>query len=502
MTLSSLRLRNLVLAILLAVAAMAATLIYVSRSRAQSRTPQAAASVLVATRDIPVGTTAAQIAGGGWVRAESVPASAAVPERVAGLGILAGLVATQATYAGEQLTTRRFGRANQQGLRADLTGTFRVVEVSGDAHQLLAGTLRDGDRVDVLASLTSPEGGPVHYARVMLRNLLVVDAPSTPGGGGSLGGAQQSIAAQLELTDEQAQRLFSGRAERRLDVPAPARRARRRHVCGALVRDDDPGDRPWPLAAIASVSPRSDPRPSWSSWRTRSAPAVTSRLWTDAPRRRSGPGWTPSSWSSPANPTRRRWRPSARCAPRPSSCWPSRTRPASSPGRSRPGSRTSSSGPTTSPPSSSRSRRRSGERRSRRVRDPGGSSRSSRRRAGTGKSVVATSLASALARRGAARTFLVDLDVQFGDVAIMLGLEPENTLYDVVSAPGELDVEKLTAFTLRHESGALERPAAPQRPEEADLVSEDKVRPPLDVAMEVYDVVVVDTAAVLPRPEC
>ena len=242
MTLSSLRLRNLVLAILLAVAAMAATLIYVSRSRAQSRTPQAAASVLVATRDIPVGTTAAQIAGGGWVRAESVPASAAVPERVAGLGILAGLVATQATYAGEQLTTRRFGRANQQGLRADLTGTFRVVEVSGDAHQLLAGTLRDGDRVDVLASLTSPEGGPVHYARVMLRNLLVVDAPSTPGGGGSsAGAAEHRRAARAHRRAGPAALL--GRAERRLDVPAPARRARRRHVCGALVRDDDPGDR-------------------------------------------------------------------------------------------------------------------------------------------------------------------------------------------------------------------------------------------------------------------
>ncbi len=47
------------------------------------------------------------------------------------------------------------------------------------------------------------------------------------------------------------------------------------------------------------------------------------------------------------------------------------------------------------------------------------------------------------------RTLLLDLDLQFGDAAIMLGLQPEKTIYDLVVAPGELDSEKLAGYTLR-----------------------------------------------------
>jgi pilus assembly protein CpaE len=112
---------------------------------------------------------------------------------------------------------------------------------------------------------------------------------------------------------------------------------------------------------------------------------------------------------------------------------------------------------------------------------------------GTGKSVTATNLAAYLSEVRAQRTLLLDLDVQFGDVAIMLGLEPVHTLYDVVTAPGELDAEKLAAFTLRDPSG-LDVLAAPHRPQEADLVSEEKVSRLLEVALELYDVVVVDTS--------
>ena len=42
---------------------------------------------------------------------------------------------------------------------------------------------------------------------------------------------------------------------------------------------------------------------------------------------------------------------------------------------------------------------------------------------------------------------LLDLDLQFGDAAIMLGIEPEKTIYDLVVAPGELDSEKLAGYT-------------------------------------------------------
>ena len=54
---------------------------------------------------------------------------------------------------------------------------------------------------------------------------------------------------------------------------------------------------------------------------------------------------------------------------------------------------------------------------------------------GTGKTVTATNLAASFAKHEKKRTLLLDLDLQFGDAAIMLGLEPEKTIYDLVSLP-------------------------------------------------------------------
>jgi pilus assembly protein CpaE len=112
---------------------------------------------------------------------------------------------------------------------------------------------------------------------------------------------------------------------------------------------------------------------------------------------------------------------------------------------------------------------------------------------GTGKTVIATNLAAAVAKREGKRVLLLDLDLQFGDAAIMLGVEPEKTIYDLVVAPGELDSEKLAGYITRHPSG-LDMLPAPLRPEDAELVTEAKLGRLLEVARETYDVIVVDTS--------
>jgi pilus assembly protein CpaE len=112
---------------------------------------------------------------------------------------------------------------------------------------------------------------------------------------------------------------------------------------------------------------------------------------------------------------------------------------------------------------------------------------------GTGKTAIATNLATALAKYESKRALLLDLDLQFGDAAIMLGLHPEKTIYDLVSAPGELDPEKLAGYTTRHPSG-LDILPAPLRPEDAELVTEAKIGRLLEVARTSYDVIVVDTS--------
>jgi pilus assembly protein CpaE len=112
---------------------------------------------------------------------------------------------------------------------------------------------------------------------------------------------------------------------------------------------------------------------------------------------------------------------------------------------------------------------------------------------GTGKTAVATNLAAALAKREGCRTLLLDLDLQFGDAAISLGLEPEKTIYDLVVAPGELDSEKLAGYVTKHPCG-LDILAAPLRPEDAELVTEGKVTALIEVARGSYDMIIVDTS--------
>ena len=118
---------------------------------------------------------------------------------------------------------------------------------------------------------------------------------------------------------------------------------------------------------------------------------------------------------------------------------------------------------------------------------------------GTGKTVTATNLGASLAKHWGKRALLLDLDLQFGDAAIMLGIEPEKTIYDLVTAPGELDSEKLAGYTTRHASG-LEVLPAPLRPEDAELVTEAKLARLLEVGRESYDVIVVDTSPFFPGP--
>jgi pilus assembly protein CpaE len=111
---------------------------------------------------------------------------------------------------------------------------------------------------------------------------------------------------------------------------------------------------------------------------------------------------------------------------------------------------------------------------------------------GTGKSAVSCNLAAAFAAEGK-RALLVDLDLQFGDVAIMLGLQPERTLHDLLATPGPLDADKIAGYATRHRSGVHVLPA-PLRPEDAELITDARVTELIDAARSGYDVVVVDTA--------
>ena len=111
---------------------------------------------------------------------------------------------------------------------------------------------------------------------------------------------------------------------------------------------------------------------------------------------------------------------------------------------------------------------------------------------GAGKTVLACNLAATVARSRQRKTLLLDLDLQFGDAAIMMGIEPEKTIYDLVMARRELDTDALAGYVTAHSSGVHVLPA-PLRPEDAELVTEERLGHLFSVAKESYDVIVVDT---------
>jgi pilus assembly protein CpaE len=93
---------------------------------------------------------------------------------------------------------------------------------------------------------------------------------------------------------------------------------------------------------------------------------------------------------------------------------------------------------------------------------------------GAGKTLVSTSLAVSLADAGE-RVVLVDLDLQFGDAGLVLGLPPSKTIYDLVVSGGSLDEEKVDDYLTTHESGVRVL-QAPARPDQAAAVEVDFLR--------------------------
>ena len=113
---------------------------------------------------------------------------------------------------------------------------------------------------------------------------------------------------------------------------------------------------------------------------------------------------------------------------------------------------------------------------------------------GVGKSVLSTNLAAALATHSDMKTVLVDLDLQFGDVGIMLGMEPTQTISDVVAVIDRLDADLLAGYLAEHSSG-LQVLLAPRQPEEAETITAGRIAKILGLLAEMFDVIVIDTAA-------
>ncbi len=87
---------------------------------------------------------------------------------------------------------------------------------------------------------------------------------------------------------------------------------------------------------------------------------------------------------------------------------------------------------------------------------------------------------------------LVDLDLQFGDIGLALGLSPERTMYDLMRAGPPFDHEKLDQHLVSHSSG-VKVLIAPTRPDQASAISVDHLRDIYASLRTMSDIVIVDT---------
>ena len=113
---------------------------------------------------------------------------------------------------------------------------------------------------------------------------------------------------------------------------------------------------------------------------------------------------------------------------------------------------------------------------------------------GAGKTTMATNLALGLARLTPGDVVIVDLDLQFGDVASALGLAPEATFTDATKSLEKLDATTLKANLAAHSSGLFVL-CAPLTPIEADDVTVEQIEKVLSLLIESFKYVVIDTAS-------
>ncbi len=112
---------------------------------------------------------------------------------------------------------------------------------------------------------------------------------------------------------------------------------------------------------------------------------------------------------------------------------------------------------------------------------------------GTGKTTVAIGVASRLAKSGK-RVMLIDLDLQFGDVATSLDIDTKNSIVDLIQDRGGITIENIKGFAVEHSAG-MSVLSAPKSSEFADFVTPAHVEKIIDIMRPYYEYIILDFPA-------
>ncbi len=110
---------------------------------------------------------------------------------------------------------------------------------------------------------------------------------------------------------------------------------------------------------------------------------------------------------------------------------------------------------------------------------------------GSGRTSLSVNLAAAIVKKNK-NVALVDADLQFGDISLAMDLQPGITIKDAAEEAERLDAIAMESYLTAHESGVMVLPG-PDRPEYADLVTNEKLGRIIKLLLEQFDYVVADT---------
>lgn len=141
-------------------------------------------SVQVATKEIPAGTTAKEIEEGGYLETTEVLREDAPANPVTKLADLKkNDVLNDTVYEGEVLNATAFDSTAGLKPTSQIRGNERLFAIPVPSAMDAAGLIRQGDHVDILASMqvagTGEGGGDTTVTAVVARDIEIVETPAT-----------------------------------------------------------------------------------------------------------------------------------------------------------------------------------------------------------------------------------------------------------------------------------------------------------------------------------
>ena len=147
----------IIAAVVLALAAAGLVVWYVSSLRNEETVAEPTQMVLVATADLPARATGEEIVANNLIERKTVVISSVAPGALSNESQLQGMVLTVPVAKGQQILQSQLGAPEEQSLSYRIKTGMRAISIAVDRRNAVGGAIKEGDRVDVIATFEAGE---------------------------------------------------------------------------------------------------------------------------------------------------------------------------------------------------------------------------------------------------------------------------------------------------------------------------------------------------------